>query len=229
MPDPGYVKEAFARIADRYVITNHILSGGLDIWWRHLVTKRIKTYDPESLVDIASGTGDLALKIQKELPACKVLATDFCPEMLQHAARRGVRQTMVADAMNLPFGDEKFQILTVAFGLRNVADYSIALKEMRRVIRHEGKIFILDFSMPTGIWKLPYRFYLHHILPKLAGLLTNEKDAYEYLGGSIEEFPSGQAMKQLLVKNGFSNIVAIPMSFGVVTLYEGTKHVRTVS
>ncbi len=223
MPDPIYVKEAFARIADRYVMTNHVLSMGADIWWRWVVTGRIKRLNPAKLLDVASGTGDLALSIQDALPHAKVIATDFCAEMLEHASSRGVHKTLVADALDLPFPEGEFDVVTVAFGLRNMGDYERALKEMRRVLKPGGSLFILDFSLPKGVMRAPYRFYLHHILPKLAGFLTKQKDAYEYLAGSIEQFPSGEGMIALLEKSGFGEVTATPMTFGVVSVYEAVR------
>jgi len=223
MPDPAYVRNAFARIADRYVLTNHVLSGGMDFWWRHIVTKRIKQLRPRNLMDVASGTGDLALKIQDEIPDCEVMATDFCAEMLAHASSRGVRKTLVADALDLPFPNDEFDVVTVAFGLRNMGDYPLGLQEMRRVLKPGGHLFILDFSQPEAPLCYPYRLYLHHVLPKLAGLLTGQKDAYEYLGTSIEQFPSGKEMIALLAANGYGNASATPMTFGVVTAYEAVK------
>ena len=223
MPDPIYVKEAFARIADRYVMTNHVLSLGVDVWWRWVVTKRIKALNPKKILDVASGTGDLALSIQYALPESKVIATDFCAEMLEHASSRGVHQTLVADALALPFPDSEFDVVTVAFGLRNMEDYQCALKEMRRVLKPGGSLFILDFSLPKGVLCEPYRLYLHHILPKLAGFLTKQKDAYEYLAGSIEQFPSGEAMISLLNHSGYGASTANPMTFGVVSLYEAVR------
>lgn len=223
MPDPIYVKEAFARIADRYVMTNHVLSMGMDVWWRKVVTGRIKRLNPAKLLDVASGTGDLALDIQDALPLTKVIATDFCAEMLEHASSRGVHQTLVADALDLPYPDGEFDVVTVAFGLRNMSDYERALKEMRRVLKTGGSLFILDFSLPKGVMCVPYRLYLHHVLPKMAGFLTGQKDAYEYLGGSIEQFPSGDAMIALLEKSGFGEATAKPMTFGVVSVYEAVR------
>lgn len=223
MPDPIYVRDAFARIADRYVMTNHVLSLGADVWWRRVVTKRIKQLQPNRLLDVASGTGDLALSIQDAMPECEVIATDFCAEMLEHASSRGVRHTLVADALDLPYEDAEFEVVTVAFGLRNMGDYGLGLKEMRRVLKPGGHLFILDFSLPKGVMRGPYRFYLHNILPKMAGFLTKEKDAYEYLGGSIEQFPSGEAMIELLRESGLQDGSATPMTFGVVTVYEAVK------
>ncbi len=224
MPDATYVRDAFARIADRYVLTNHVLSFGADIWWRRVVTARIKKWKPKRLLDVASGTGDLALEIQDALPECEIIATDFCAEMLEHAASRGLAHTQVADALDLPFPDASFDVVTVAFGLRNMADYPAALREMRRVIKPGGRIVILDFSLPTNRLIIPfYRFYLHRILPKLAGHLTGQKDAYEYLGGSIEQFPSGDAMCDLLASTGYCEPDATPLTFGVVSLYSAAS------
>jgi demethylmenaquinone methyltransferase/2-methoxy-6-polyprenyl-1,4-benzoquinol methylase len=223
MPDPTYVRDAFARIADRYVLTNHLLSGGADLWWRQVVASRIKQWQPARLLDVASGTGDLALKIQRTCPDCEVIATDFCAEMLAHAATRGLAKTVVADALALPFVDGEFDVVTVAFGLRNMADYPTALKEMRRVLKADGHLVILDFSLPTGLMRHPYRCYLHHVLPRLAGLLTGQRDAYEYLGGSIEAFPSGEGMMTLLESCGFQHTSFTPLTCGVVTLYQASR------
>jgi demethylmenaquinone methyltransferase/2-methoxy-6-polyprenyl-1,4-benzoquinol methylase len=223
MPDPAYVRTAFARIADRYVLANHVLSCGMDLWWRRVVGKRIREWRPRRILDVASGTGDLAMKLQSVCPDCEVIASDFCPEMLAHAARRGVRHTLVADALALPFPDDGFDVVTVAFGLRNMADYPAAITEMRRVLKPGGRLVILDFSLPGGMLRGPYRFYLHRVLPKLAGWLTRQQDAYEYLGGSIEAFPAGAAMTGLLESCGFREAAATRLTCGVVSVYQGTK------
>lgn len=223
MPDAVYVHDAFARIADRYVLTNHVLSCGMDIWWRKVVTARIKAWQPARLLDVASGTGDLALEIQRQCPQCEVTASDFCAEMLAHAASRGIAKTIVADALKLPFPDREFDVVTVAFGLRNMADYPAALREMHRVLKPGGRLVILDFSLPNGIMRAPYRWYLHNVLPHLAGWLTGQQDAYEYLGGSIEAFPAGTAMTGLLESCGFGKTGCTPLTLGVVTIYEGTR------
>ncbi len=223
MPDAVYVRDAFARIADRYVLTNHVLSCGMDLWWRRVVTRRIRRWNPASLLDVASGTGDLALEIQEALPRCEVIASDFCAEMLAHARSRGLEKTVVADALALPFSDAGFDVVTVAFGLRNMADYEAALREMHRVLKPGGRLVILDFSLPGGVMRKPYRFYLHRVLPRLAGWLTGQRDAYEYLGGSIEQFPAGEAMRELLGRCGFVKTEADPLTGGVVSVYVGRK------
>jgi demethylmenaquinone methyltransferase/2-methoxy-6-polyprenyl-1,4-benzoquinol methylase len=223
MPDAVYVHDAFARIADRYVLTNHVLSFGMDIVWRKIVTARIRKWKPSRLLDVASGTGDLALEIQDQCPLCDVIASDFCADMLVHATQRGMAKTLVADALDLPFQDAEFDVVTVAFGLRNMADYPAALREMHRILKPSGRLLILDFSLPNGIMRIPYRWYLHNVLPHMAGLLTGQKDAYEYMGGSIEAFPSGKVMTELLESCGYTKTTATPITFGVCTLYEGTR------
>lgn len=223
MQDPTYVKNAFQKIADKYVVTNHILSLGTDILWRKKVGRIVKKWSPKKILDVATGTGDLALELQKACPDAELIASDFCPEMLQHATRRGVKNTMVVDAMNMPFEDDMADLLSVAFGLRNMASYPDALKEMNRVIAPEGHLLILDFSLPKDILAKPYAFYLNKVLPKIAGIITGERGAFEYLAGSIHEFPSGQAMCDLIETQGFEEAKAIPLSCGIATIYTAKK------
>ena len=219
--DPSYVRDAFARIADRYVTTNHVLSMGTDILWRKKVARMVRRWKPQQVLDVATGTGDLALEIQDACPGVEIVGSDFCAEMLEHASERGLAKTLVADAMDLPFEDASFDVVTVAFGLRNMVNYEGALKEMRRVLRPGGHLLVLDFSLPCPPLKKPYQWYLHRVLPKLAGWLTRQADAYEYLGGSIEEFPMGEEMAALIGKCGFAEVGVEPVTFGVATIYTG--------
>ena len=223
MQNPEYVKSAFARIADRYIITNHILSLGTDILWRKKVSKIVKHWNPSQLLDIATGTGDLALELQKAIPTCHVTGSDFCPEMLAYATSRGVKKTIEADALNLPFEDESYDAVTVAFGLRNMANWETALKEMARVLKPQGHLLILDFSIPQNILKAPYTFYLDRILPKLAGAITKQPDAYHYLSGSIQNFPSGEKMTQLVNSTGFQHTQTQSLSYGIASVYTAKK------
>ena len=219
--DPQFVKGAFAKIADRYVLTNHVLSMGTDILWRKKVGRIVRDWEPGSVLDVATGTGDLALEIQGKCPEAKVLGTDFCPEMLAHAAQSGVQETQVADAMNLPFEKGRFDVVTVAFGLRNMANWQDAVREMARVIKPGGHLLVLDFSRPRGILRKPYGFYLNKVLPKMAGVLTGEREAYEYLAGSIGEFPSGEKMLGLFENAGLGECEWIPLSGGIASIYTG--------
>ena len=219
MPDPAYVHAAFSAIAERYVTANHILSLGTDIMWRARVVQMVAEWKPASLLDIATGTGDLALAIKRALPEIDVLGTDFCRPMLDVAVRRGLSRVLEADAMNLPLEDASFDAATVAFGLRNMADYGKALREFRRVLKPGGHLLVLDFSMPENIFAAPYRLYLHHVLPRIAGLVTGNSDAYAYLGDSIEAFPRGEAFRQLMLDSGFRNPTSLPLCMGIASIY----------
>ncbi|MEN8773496.1 MAG: ubiquinone/menaquinone biosynthesis methyltransferase [Akkermansiaceae bacterium] len=221
--DPKFVKGAFAKIADRYVVTNHVLSMGTDILWRKKVGRIVRDWKPERVLDVATGTGDLALEIQKKCPEAKVLGTDFCPEMLAHATKGGVQETQVEDAMNLSFEDGAFDVVTAAFGLRNMENWQEALHEMSRVIKPGGHLLVLDFSQPRGILKKPYSFYLNNVLPKIAGLLTGQGGAYKYLAGSIGEFPYGEKMIELFERADFQQCGCCPLSGGIASIYTGTK------
>ena len=198
---------------------NHILSLGTDIMWRARVVQMVAEWKPASLLDIATGTGDLALAIKRALPEIDVLGTDFCRPMLDVAVRRGLSRVLEADAMNLPLEDASFDAATVAFGLRNMADYGKALREFRRVLKPGGHLLVLDFSMPENIFAAPYRLYLHHVLPRIAGLVTGNSDAYAYLGDSIEAFPRGEAFRQLLLACGFKNPTSLPLCMGIASIY----------
>jgi demethylmenaquinone methyltransferase/2-methoxy-6-polyprenyl-1,4-benzoquinol methylase len=185
--------------------------------------KVVEEWRPRRVLDLATGSGDLALALQRRLPEAAIIAADFSPEMLDVARRKGVRQTVLADALRLPFPDESFDCVTIAFGLRNMADWSLALREMSRVLHPGGHLLVLDFSLPAGPLRPAYRFYLHRCLPILAALVTAQKAAYEYLGGSIEKFPSGDEMVRLIEQNGFAMASANPLTGGIATIYTAQK------
>jgi demethylmenaquinone methyltransferase/2-methoxy-6-polyprenyl-1,4-benzoquinol methylase len=221
--DPDSVRAMFGRIARRYDLANHLLSGGADFLWRRRAANIVAAWQPRDVLDLATGSGDLALAIRDRLPETKIVAADFSPDMLEVAREKGVANTVVADALQLPFENAAFDAVTVAFGLRNMADWDRALKEMARVLRNGGHILILDFSIPTGALRPAYRFYLHRCLPLLASVVTGQKAAYDYLGGSIEKFPSGAAMLELIERNGFMNAAAEPLTGGIATIYTAVK------
>lgn len=221
MPDPAYVHAAFSSIAERYVTANHVLSLGTDMMWRARAIQIIAEWKPRCLLDIATGTGDLALAVRRALPEVDVLGTDFCRPMLDVAVRRGLERVLEADALHLPLPDASFDVATVAFGLRNMADYGEALREFRRILRPGGHLLVLDFSMPEGLVAAPYRIYLHHVLPRIAGYLTGNSGAYDYLGESIEAFPRGEAFCRLLQQAGYGMTTALPLSGGIASIYTG--------
>ena len=223
MQDPAKVRGIFSAIAGRYDAANHLLSGGLDFLWRARAVRMVKKWRPRAVLDLATGSGDLALAMQKAMPDAHIVGADFCLPMLQVAARKGLRPLVVADGTRLPLADGTFDAVTVAFGLRNMESWPGALREMARVLSPGGHLLILDFSMPRPPFAALYRFYLHRILPWIASLITGNRAGYEYLGESIEKFPSGEAMNDLIRANGFSEATAEPLAAGIVSIYTARK------
>jgi len=221
---PAHVREMFGSIATRYDLANHVLSCGIDFYWRARAAKIVDTWHPHEIADLATGTGDLALAVQKKLPHAELTGVDVLPEMLEIAWRKGVRRVVLADAMELPFDDASFDCVTIAFGLRNLENCSSALTEMWRVLKPKGHLLVLEFSMPTmPIVRAAYRFYLHRCLPLLGSFLTQKKSAYDYLGDSIEEFPSGNAMCELMRETGYVSPSFERLTGGIVTIYTAAK------
>lgn len=223
--DPAFVQRAFASIADRYVLTNHVLSLGIDVLWRRRVAKIVAAGKPERVLDLATGSGDLAAAVQE---ACgsqtEVIGADFCAPMLRHARERGLKKLVVADGMRLPFEEDSFDALTIGYGLRNMESWSGALQEMRRVLRPNAQLVILDFSLPkAALMRGPYRVYLHKLLPSLGGWLTGNREAYAYLGDSIERFPRGEKMTELIEGNDFSEARSIPLMGGISSIYTAVR------
>ena len=223
MQNPAKVRGIFSAIASRYDAANHLLSGGLDFLWRRRAARMVADWRPSSVLDLATGSGDLALAVRRAVPGARVVGADFCLPMLREAARKGCGPLVVADGTNLPFADGVFDAVTVAFGLRNMSSWPGALGEMARVLRPGGHALILDFSMPSPPFAALYRFYLHRVLPLAAGLITGHRAGYEYLGESIESFPSGQAMCALVERSGFRGARAVPLACGIVSIYTATK------
>jgi demethylmenaquinone methyltransferase/2-methoxy-6-polyprenyl-1,4-benzoquinol methylase len=222
--DATFVRRAFAAIAGRYVLTNHVLSLGIDVLWRKATARAVGALQPKVVLDVATGSGDLAEAIQKACPHATVVGLDFSAPMLQEARKRGLQHLMVADALNLPIVDGAADVLTVAFGLRNMASWPDALREMSRVLRPGGSLFVLDFSLPTQpLMRKAHLFYLRKVMPKVAGVITGERGAFEYLCNTIEQFPSGENMCHMIRENGFREATARPLSFGIASLYHAVK------
>lgn len=221
--DPASIQRVFAAIAPRYDFANHLLSFGLDFWWRKQAADLIAASSPERILDVATGSGDLALALSRRCPKAIVVGADFCLPMLQIAQRKGVKHLVVADALHLPFPGESFDALTVAFGLRNMPDRQAALEEFHRLLRPGGMVLVLDFSMPGRPLRPIYRWYLHHCLPAIAAWVTRERAAYEYLGDSIENFPQGEEMITLLQTSGFNAAMEARLAFGIVSIYTAQR------
>ena len=224
MQDAGFVRKAFDGIASRYVLTNHVLSMGIDVLWRRETARLVASMKPKLVLDLATGSGDLAQAVSVAVPNAEVLGGDFCPPMMEHAQRRGLQALIAADGLCLPVKDEAFDVVTVAFGLRNMASWPGALKEMARVLKPGGHLVVLDFSLPKSpLLRRPYVWYLEEVMPRIAGLITGKPKAYEYLCKSIERFPSGEAMTQLMKENGYVEAHCKPLSFGIASLYWAEK------
>jgi demethylmenaquinone methyltransferase / 2-methoxy-6-polyprenyl-1,4-benzoquinol methylase len=224
--DPGSIQDMFGRIAYRYDLANTLLSFGCDSLWRLWVGTLVQKWKPVAILDLATGSGVLAHQLKRQIPCARVVAADFCAPMLAVARRRGLRDLVVADGLALPFRDRVFDVVTIAFGLRNMAAYETALNEAKRVLHEGGRLVILDFSLPPGPLRALYRLYLHHLLPLYAGVVTGEPDAYRYFADSIESFPKGKEMLELLLRSGFSECEARPLTLGIVTVYTGRVPTR---
>lgn len=222
------VREMFRQIAPRYDAMNHLLSLNIDRWWRNQAVKRLQVLDQSPILDICTGTGDLAFAIQRAHSDIKVIGSDFCFDMLRFARQKNSAANipfLEADAQSLPFADDQFQCVTVAFGLRNVADTDRGLQEMTRVCRPGGQVMVLEFSSPTlPVLKQSYGFYFQHVLPKVGQLFAkNDKSAYQYLPESVGQFPSGQALLDRFTAAGLEKTTAKPLTCGVATIYQGFK------
>src|SRR2546423_6070316 len=163
---PAYVREMFGSIARRYDLANHVLSCGIDFYWRACAADIVASWQPGKIADLATGTGDLALALQKKLPDADITGVDFLREMLELARQKGVRRVVLADAMRLPVADASFDCVTISFGLRNLENYSAGLAEICRILNTNGHLLVLEFSLPNvPVLRAAYRFYLHRCLP----------------------------------------------------------------
>jgi demethylmenaquinone methyltransferase / 2-methoxy-6-polyprenyl-1,4-benzoquinol methylase len=227
------VKEMFAQIAPRYDLLNHLLSAGIDIRWRKKTVKRLRLDMNLPVLDCCTGTGDLALMLADRVEGkVEVIGCDFCPQMLEIADKKHLSRTsnhpvrfMEADAQELPFEDNAFQAVTVAFGLRNVQNTSRGLSEMIRVCAPGGQVAVLEFSQPEAIgFKQAYQFYFKKILPRLGqSIARNSHQAYEYLPNSVLQFPSGGDFVKLMESLSLKNVKWFPYTLGIASLYVGEK------
>lgn len=225
------VREMFAGIAGRYDLLNHLLSGNTDKRWRRLVALKLKpalSFEGARALDVACGTGDLALELVGVTKA-RVVGTDFCRPMLEIAASKA--QTNVSeipfvegDALCLPFADEAFDAVTIAFGLRNLSSVEAGLKELWRVLKPGGRAAILEFSRPVvpGFRAL-FRFYFTRVLPKVGGMISGSRGAYEYLPDSVSRFPDQQRLAVLMREVGFVEVEYQNLTGGIAALHLGTR------
>jgi demethylmenaquinone methyltransferase/2-methoxy-6-polyprenyl-1,4-benzoquinol methylase len=223
----------FGRIAHRYDTANRLLSGGMDVWWRHRLVAAVRRAAPRDVLDLATGSGDVALALARTLPAeTRLTGMDFCQPMLDEAEKK-LAQTArelrarvsfcVGDALALPLADASMDAVTIAFGFRNLTDRARGLGEIRRVLRPGGRLFVLEFSQPQAWFRPTYYFYLRRILPRLAARVTGDRSAYDYLGGSIGTFPGHATLADEIRRAGFSRVDAVRMTFGIVALHEAIQ------
>ncbi len=227
------VQQMFGEIAPRYDFLNHLLSLNIDRYWRWRTARIVRAESDGPILDVCTGTGDLALAFYRRTRGrVPIIAADFCSQMLEignaKKERAGIGDALTfveADAQQLPFDDDRFQIVAVAFGLRNVADTDRGLREMTRVCRPGGRVAVLEFSLPR--WQ-PFRglygWYFRHILPRVGQWLArNRHDAYNYLPSSVGEFPAGEALAARLGDAGLNAVTVHRFTGGVATLYVGRK------
>jgi demethylmenaquinone methyltransferase/2-methoxy-6-polyprenyl-1,4-benzoquinol methylase len=227
------VQRMFGEIAPRYDRMNHLLSLNVDRYWRWWTVKKLQPKPGEPILDVCTGTGDLAFAFHRAIGGkSEIIAADFTPEMLEVGRRKqalakiGDELSFIqADTQGLPFEDDRFAIVSVAFGLRNVADTDRGLAEMTRVCRPGGQVAVLEFSTPR--WQPLrglYLFYFRHILPRIGQLFArNQSAAYEYLPASVGQFPDGEALAERMRGVGLKNVKYWPLTFGIATLYLGRK------
>jgi len=228
------VQEMFGAIAPDYDRLNHLLSMKIDSWWWRRASRRfdaILRKPAVRVLDLCCGTGDMSFALQRRAgrDGAKITGADFAAPMLERARikarQRGLSemQWVEADALAMPFADASFELVTSAFGFRNLADYPAGLAEIARVLAAGGEIGILDFGMPKGLFGALYRFYFRRLLPRVGALVSGKFDAYAYLPASVERFPAPEEMLRLMREAGFVEATYTPYTFGVAGLYWGKK------
>ncbi len=227
------VRQMFGEIAGRYDFLNHLLSLNVDRYWRWRTVRSVPPRAGMKILDMCTGTGDLALAYSKAAGGkAEIVGADFCHEMLALGREKGTKagtngavQFIEADAMRIPLDDNQFDIVSVAFGLRNVSETDTGLAEMVRVCKPGGQVAVLEFSTPQWQpFKAVYGWYFRNVLPRIGQLLaSNAQSAYNYLPESVGEFPQGEQLVSMMRAAGLENVMYRPLTFGVATLYVGQK------
>lgn len=222
------VRTMFADIAPRYDVANTALSLGIHHLWRRTVVRLSRVQAGMRVLDCATGTGDLALAFKNAVgKSGHVVGTDFCAEMMETAPDKARKNGMdirfeVADAMNLPYPDNSFDIASISFGIRNVDVPAQALREMARVVRPGGRVVVLEFGQPQGIVGAFYRFYSNHVIPFVGGILSGNREAYSYLNRTAAQFPSGDNFDAMMRETGaFAGTNYKALTFGIAYVYIG--------
>lgn len=224
------VTQMFDAISGNYDGLNRVISFGIDIKWRKKVVNLVKESKPDTILDIATGTGDLAINLAKT-NASKIIGLDISSGMLEIGKQKIKKkhldskiEMVLGDSENMPFADNSFDAITVAFGVRNFETLENGLKEIYRVLKPNGTFVILETSNPTKTpYKQGYAFYTKNVLPLIGKLFSKDKSAYNYLSESASVFPYGEALNNILRKIGFINVEDFPQTFGVATIYKSSK------
>lgn len=225
------VREMFSRIAGRYDLLNHVLSLNIDKRWRRIVANELRdVLDRKDAVvlDVACGTGDLSLELNKNAKA-QIIGTDFCRPMLSVAQKKTLAANaripyLEADAMNLSFADYSFDAVTIAFGLRNLPNFHNGLIELHRVLKPDGRLVVLECSHPVlPGFRQAYRFYFDRILPRIGGIVSGSRGAYEYLPDSVSKFPNQKRLAALMEETGFSGVKYQNLTGGIAAIHSGVK------
>jgi demethylmenaquinone methyltransferase/2-methoxy-6-polyprenyl-1,4-benzoquinol methylase len=227
------IEKMFSRIARRYDRINHIGSMGLDFRWRKAAAQSIDTSTSDRLIDFCSGTGDMAFAFAKQInPPAEIVGCDFSQEMLDIFSKKAAESRkyrtkfsqLRCDCTKIPLADNSFDIASCAFGLRNIPDFPSALKEMYRLLRPEGHICILEFSLPKEtLFRKIYQFYFCQLLPRAAGILSGQPSAYKHLSDSVCQWQSTVDLAKELEKTGFSEITATPLTLSVAVVFTAKK------
>jgi len=222
MPAAAEIRSMFGAIAGRYDTLNRILSLGVDRAWRRRTCVELGATPGMLAADLCCGTGDLALELAGV--GATVVAADFSREMLAVAGSKGLPRLAEADCLRLPFPDGRFDLVTVAFGVRNLADLETGLREMHRVLRPGGRVGILEFASPRGpIFRRLYNAYLRWCVPTIGAVVSRRRSAYRYLSRSIRAFPDQPRMKEILREIGFERVRHVDFARGIAALYVGTR------
>ncbi|MBK8421679.1 ubiquinone/menaquinone biosynthesis methyltransferase [Candidatus Villigracilis saccharophilus] len=219
-----YVQSMFTKIAHRYDLMNRLMTGGQDIRWRKQVIKLARLKPNASLLDLGTGTGDLAREALLQEPQAKVTAADFTIEMMRVGKKSGSLQFSAADALNLPFKDSTFDAVVSGFLMRNVTDIQQALKEQYRTLKSGGRIVILDTTRPKKNILSPFIWiHMHFIIPTIGGLLSGERDAYNYLPDTTENFLTAEQLAARMIAAGFKKVDFKRLMFGTIGMHWGEK------
>ena len=222
------IRDMFSAIAPRYDFLNRLLSLGIDRGWRQTLTRMALKNDTAAILDVACGTGDVSLALRRQAPAARIVGLDFSQAMLDLAAvkiehEQADIELVAASAEELPFSATDFDLVTIAFGIRNVIDKKKALAEFYRVLKPQGRLAVLEFSQPDSAWlRVLYNFYFFKILPLIGGLFAR-RSAYRYLPDSVAKFPSRDEFVSWLKESGFTNCRYHSLTFGIATLYLAEK------